>query len=140
MEISMKRMILVLGLTASIAVPASAQAPKPAPAPTAQQKQLIGTWEGPYVSEQAAPGSLRLVIARDSVWKLTLEVMADQALAVGEAREIKVEGTTVSWVQDIMEMTCKAEGTIVAGTLKGGTTCEQGGQVAITASWVLLKK
>ena len=37
-------------------------------------------------------------------------------------------------------MTCKAEGTIVAGTLKGGTTCEQGGQVAITATWVLLKK
>ena len=136
----MKRMILVLGLAAGIALPASAQAPKAAPAPTAQQKQLIGTWEGPYVSEQTAPGSLKLVIGRDSVWTLTLQVIADQELAVGEAREITVDGTTVSWVQDIMEMTCKAEGTIVAGTLKGGTTCVQGGQVAITASWVLLKK
>ena len=136
----MRKFLSAAALLAATALPASAQAPKPAPAPTAQQKQLIGTWEGPYVSEQAAPGSLRLVIARDSVWKLTLEVVADQALAVGEAREIKVDGTTVSWVQDIMEMTCKAEGTIVAGTLKGGTTCEQGGQVAITASWVLLKK
>ena len=136
----MKRMILVLGLAAGIALPASAQAPKAAPAPTAQQKQLIGTWEGPYVSEQTAPGSLKLVIGRASVWTLTLQVIADQELAVGEAREIKVDGTTVSWVQDIMEMTCKAEGTLVAGTLQGGTTCEQGGQVAITASWVLRKK
>lgn len=136
----MKRMVLVLGLVAITALPASAQAPKPAPALSAQQKQLIGTWEGPYTSEQAAPGGLRLVIARDSVWKLTLEVISDQAIAVGEVREITVEGTTVSWVQDIMEMTCRAQGAIVAGTLKGDTSCEQGGQVAITASWVLLKK
>ena len=136
----MRKFLSAAALLAATALPVRAQAPKPAPAATAQEKQLIGTWEGPYVSEQAAPGSLRLMIARDSVWKLTLEVMADQALAVGEARDIKVDGTTVSWVQDIMEMTCKAEGTIVAGTLKGNTSCEQGGQVAITASWVLPKK
>ena len=136
----MKRVILVLGLTAATAMPAAAQASKPAPAPTAQDKQFIGTWEGPYASEQAPPGSLRVVITKDTDWKLTLEVIADQAIAAGEVRELKVEGGVISWVQDIMEMTCKAQGSIVGGTLKGETNCEQGGAVAITASWVLLKK
>lgn len=138
----MKRMILVLGLVAITTIPASAQTPRPkAPPPlSAQEKLLLGVWEGPYTSEQAPPGGLRVQIAHDSAWKVTLEVISDDAIAVGEIRELKVEGSSISWVQDIMDMTCRASGAIVGGTLKGDTTCEQGGAVAITASWVLLKK
>jgi hypothetical protein len=138
----MSRMIVVLGLLASTVLPAAAQTPRPkAPAPlSAQEKLLLGVWEGPYASEQAPPGGLRVEIAHDSAWKVTLEVISDQAIAAGEIRELKVEGSSISWVQDIMDMVCRASAAIVGGTLKGETSCEQGGAVAITASWVLLKK
>jgi hypothetical protein len=138
----MSKFLSAAALLAFAALPAAGQSsrPKVPPPISAQEKQLIGTWEGPYASEQAPPGGLRLVIARDSVWKVTLEVLSDQAIAAGEIRDLKVEGSSLSWVQDIADMLCRASGAIVDGTLKGDTSCEQGGAVTITASWVLLKK
>jgi len=138
----MKRMILTLGLVAAIALPAGAQTPTPKPSPTAAsiEKALLGTWEGPYQSEQAPPGLLRLVIAKDTAWKATLGVITDQDVPAGEVQELKVEGANLSWVQEIMGMICRTTAALEAGSLKGETSCEQGGAVAITASFVLLKK
>ena len=130
-----------LALLVLLAAPAVAQSPAPKPsAPTAAEKPFLGTWEGPYTSEQAAPGELRLVISRDTALKATLTVMTDQPIDAGEVRELKVEDNVISWVQDIMGMVCRASAMINSGTLKGETVCEQGGVAAITAAWVLVKK
>ena len=130
-----------LALLVFLAAPAAAQSPSPKPTPaTNAEKPFLGTWEGPYQSEQAAPGEIRLVISRDTALKASLTVMSDQPIEAGEVRELKVEDHVLSWVQDIMGMTCRASAMINAGTLKGETVCEQGGAVAITATWVLVKK
>jgi hypothetical protein len=124
-----------------LAAPAAAQSPAPKPStPTAAEKPFLGTWEGPYTSEQAAPGELRLVVSRDTALKASLTVMSDEPIEAGEVRELKIEDNVISWVQDIMGMVCRASATINAGTLKGESVCEQGGAVAITASWVLVRK
>ena len=124
-----------------LAAPLAAQSPAPKPTPpTSAEKPFIGTWEGPYTSEQASPGELRLVISKDTTLKAALTVMSDQPIEAGETRELKVEDGVLSWVQDIMGMVCKASAMVNAGTLKGETVCEQGGAVAITATWVLVKK
>ena len=130
-----------LALLVLFAAPVAAQSPAPKPvAPTAAEKPFLGTWEGPYASEQAAPGELRLVISKDTTLKASLTVMSDQPIEAGEVRELKIEDGVISWVQDIMEMSCRASAMVNAGTLKGETVCSQGGVVAITAAWVLVKK
>ena len=125
-----------------LAAPAVAQSPTPKPGSpaTASEKPFLGTWEGPYTSEQAAPGQLRLVISKDTTLQASLTVMSDEPIEAGETRELKIEDGVISWVQDIMGMVCKASAMINAGTLKGESVCEQGGAVAITATWVLVKK
>jgi uncharacterized protein YbbC (DUF1343 family) len=135
-------MLRTMALLALMAAPAAAQspAPKPGSPPSTAEKPFLGTWEGPYTSEQAAPGELRLVIARDTALKASLTVMSDQPIEVGETRELKIEDGAISWVQDVMGMVCRASAMIYAGTLKGETVCEQDGAVAVTASWVLVKK
>jgi hypothetical protein len=103
--------------------------------------KLIGTWEGPYQSDQASPGTLKLVIGKEEgVWKVTLQVQTDQPIDAAEVRDFKVDGAQVSWVQDIMGMECRTQAALESGTLKGGTECSQGGAVAITATFVMLKK
>ncbi len=130
-----------LALLVLLAAPAVAQSPAPKPVPpTAAEKPFMGTWEGPYTSEQAAPGQLRLVISKDTTLQASLTVMSDEPIEAGETRELKIEDGVISWVQDIMGMVCKASAMINAGTLKGESVCEQGGAVAITATWVLVKK
>lgn len=138
----MRRFLSAAAFLASTVLPAAAQAPTPKPSstPASVERQLIGTWEGPYQSDQAPPGGLRLVIAKDPEWKATLGVITDQDVPAGEVQELKVEGAYLSWVQEIMGMTCRTSASLVSGTLKGDTSCEQGGAVTITASFVLLKK
>jgi hypothetical protein len=138
----MRHLVRAVALLALTAVPASAQAPAPKPSPSASavEKQLLGTWEGPYTSEQVPPGSLRLVLTKDPAWKAVMSVISDQPIESGEITEFKVEGTTISWSQVIADMNCHASAELVNGTLKGESSCEQGGQVAVTAAWVLLKK
>lgn len=138
----MRRFLSAAAFLAATALSAAAQAPtpKPSPTPASIEKRLIGTWEGPYQSDQAPPGLLRLVIAKDSLWKATLGVITDQDVPAGEVQELKVEGEHLSWIQEIMGMVCRTSAYLDTGTLKGDTSCEQGGAVTITASFVLLKK
>lgn len=131
---------LVLGLSALGFVPAAAQV-RPEPKTEDITPKLLGTWQGPYQADQAPPGSLKLVIAKEgAAWKVTLGVVADQPIDAAEVREFKVEGTEITWVQNIMDLECKTLAHLVAGTIKGGTECSQAGTVAITATWVLLKQ
>ena len=130
---------IALGFALLAAAPRHAQVPTPKTDDIGPK--LIGTWEGPYQSDQAPPGSLRLVIGKEAgVWKVTLQVQSDQPIDAAEVRDFKVDGAQVSWAQDIMGMECKTLATLESGTLKGTTECSQGGAVAITATFVMLKK
>lgn len=130
---------VALALSALGAAPASAQV-RPMPKTEDITPQLLGTWQGPYQSEQAPPGGLKLVIAKEAAaWKVTLAVLADQPIDAAEVREFKLEGTEITWVQDIMNMQCKTLAHLTEGMLKGGTECSEGGAVTITATFVLLK-
>lgn len=116
----------------------------PLPQPKADQpdisKDLMGTWQGPYQSDQAPPGQLKLTVAKEAgQWKVTLGVLTDQPIDAADVREFKVDGSEVSWVQDIMGMECRTHAALESGSLKGTTECSQGGSVAITASFVLIK-
>ena len=104
-------------------------------------KQVIGTWQGPYQAENVPPGSLKLVVARDtSGWKVSMDVISDDPPPVGEVREFKIDADQVSWTQDIAEMECRSVAKLVAGALKGQSECTQGGALAVTATWILVKQ
>ena len=134
----MTRITLLACALAALALPAAAQ--------TARKpditKELIGTWEGPYTSEAAPPGSLRLVVAlgENQEWKVTLDVISDQAPPSGEVRNFTVDGNTVSWVQSVGDLECSSNVTLVAGILKGGAECLQNGALVLTAGFLLEKK
>ena len=130
---------IMFGLLLLATAPALAQVPAPKTNDTGSQ--LMGTWEGPYQSDQAPPGNLKLVIGKEaSVWKVTLQVLTDQPIDATEVRDFKVEGAQISWSQDIMGMECRSQANLESGTLKGGTECSQGGAVAVSATFVMLKK
>ena len=130
---------VMFGLLMFAAAPAPAQVPTPKTDDLSPR--LIGTWEGPYQSDQAPPGALRLVIGKEAgVWKVTLQVQSDQPIDVAEVRDFKLDGSQISWAQDIMGMECRTQAMLENGTLKGGTECSQGGAVAISATFVMLKK
>jgi hypothetical protein len=132
---------LTLALSALGFGPAAAQV-RPEPKTDDITPKLLGTWEGPYQSEQAPPGGLKLVIAKEgAAWKVTLAVVSDQPIDAAEVRDFKVEGNEITWVQDIMDMQCKSLARLTAGnTLTGGSECSQAGTVSITATFVLLKQ
>jgi len=132
---------LAVGLAVLGFSPMAAQV-KPEPKTEDIGPKLLGTWQGPYQSEQAPPGGLKLVIAMEgAVWKVTLAVVADEPIQAAEVRDFKVEGGEISWAQDIMDMQCKSLARLTAGnTLTGQSECSQGGAVAITATFVLLKQ
>ena len=121
--------------------PLTAQVPTPGPRGGDASQAYIGTWIGPYQTEAAPPGNLRLVIARaDTGWSVTLEVIADQAMPAGDVREFRVDGNTLSWIQTVMELECRSVAKYEGGGLKGETECWQGGAVAVTATFLLIKQ
>jgi len=129
----------MFGLLVLAAAPARAQVATPQT--DGLTPKLLGTWEGPYQSDQAPPGALRLIIGKEAgAWKVTLQVQSDQPIDAAEVRDFKLEGPQISWIQDIMGMECKTLANYENSTLKGTTECSQGGAVAITATFVMLKK
>lgn len=104
-------------------------------------EKLVGTWEGPYQSDAAPPGSLRLVVAKENgAWKVSLGVISDQDIPASDVADFKVEGSQVSWSQGIAGMDCRTTATIENGFLKGGTECGNGGGMSITATFLLARK
>ena len=118
----------------------AAQTPA-APAPADISARLIGTWEGPYQSDMAPPGGIRLVVARENgAWMVTIAVISDQELPSSEVTDFKVDGGVVSWTQSIAGIECRTQAMIENGVLKGQTECGGEGGVAITATFLLQRK
>jgi hypothetical protein len=137
----MQRTLATALLALAAAGPASAQLAPPSGRATPLAEQVLGTWAGPYQSESAPPGNLKLVVAREAgAWKVTLGVIADQELPGGEVRDFTVDEEKISWVQEIMGMECKSVAKLEGGALKGETECSQGGAVAVTATFLLLRQ
>jgi hypothetical protein len=139
--------LFLLALATLGAGPMLAQRPAPSPLPSPKadkpediSARLIGTWQGPYQADQASPGTLKLAIAKEAEqWKVTLQVQTDQPIDAAEVRDFTVDGNQVTWAQDVMGMECKTTAMLENGNLKGTTECSQGGAVAITATFVMIK-
>ncbi len=134
-------MIKVTSVALAVMVLSGASAAAQAPAVADMSNKLIGTWEGPYQSDMAPPGGLRLVVAMESgVWKVTIAIVSDQEIPSSEINDFKVEGETVSWSQEVMGLDCRSQASVENGVLKGGTECSSGGATAIAVTFLLQKK
>ena len=118
-------------------VPLAAQHPTPALTAADVNKLLIGTWAGPYSADHGPPGGITLNIARDTAWKVSMELLAGGELVPTTIRDFKVEGTNVAWSQDLMGMSCRAAVVVTHDALRGETECGNG-HVAI--GYLLRKK
>ena len=108
--------ILVL-LGASISAGAQTAAPKSA------DSKLVGEWEGVYRTDHAPPGGLWMRIGKDSAWKATMEMTSGSQLIPTHVTDIKVDGNSITWSQELMGMACHSMATVDADSLKGRTDC-----------------
>ena len=97
-------------------------------------KALIGTWEGQYTSDHADPGAMKLVIAKDSVVKVTaLSIAMGGEMQSVTVHDFSVTTNDISWIQDMMGMSCQATAVLKAGQMRGAVVCGHG-QIAFTLS------
>jgi len=116
-----------LGLTAlalTLPIPLAAQAPAPTPTP---DQRLVGVWEGTYQSDHVPPGAVRLVVARDTTWRVTMQVLANEQLFTTEGRDVKLEGNILQWLHETMGQACHATAVLEGATLTGETSCGASG-------------
>jgi hypothetical protein len=119
---------IALGFTMLLSTPSSAQ-----PSATASgsapdsSKALVGTWEGSYVSDHAPTGAMKLVIAKDSVLKVSSFAMTmGNDMTTIPVRNFTVSPTDISWTQDMMGMTCESTAILRNGQMKGTIVCGHG--------------
>ena len=97
-------------------------------------KALIGTWEGSYDSDHAGSGAMKIVIAKDSIFKATSLVLAmGGAMQSIPVHDFTVTADDISWIQETMGMSCQATAILKAGQMKGAVVCGHG-QVTFTLS------
>lgn len=123
---SPRRLLLLVGTLALAAVPGlGAQGGPPAP-PTLEQ-QLVGSWEGTYQSDHVPPGTMRLVIARDSTWRVTMLVQVLEQLFTSQGTEVTREGNLLRWLHETMGQSCQGSVVLEGATLTGETSCAGSG-------------
>jgi hypothetical protein len=118
---------LVLVLTAFGASVAVAQHPG-GPSHATQKTDhanMLGTWEGKFQLSSQGTGGMELLVARDSVYRVKMQLIVDHPFPPMDLRDFKVDGRYVTWVNDLMGTTCN--GTAVlddAGAMKGEMKCD----------------
>jgi hypothetical protein len=128
--------VLALSLTTLGATIALAQQPATgSPAgPRSDHARMVGTWEGPF--QMQSTGAMELLVARDSVWRVKMQLIVDHPFPPVDLRDFEVDGRTVTWVADLMGTACKATSRLDdAGRLKGEMVCD-----ARTLTFDLAKK
>ena len=81
-------------------------------------------------------GGMELLVARDSVWRVKMQLIVDHPFPPLDVRDFKVDGKTVSWVNDLMGTPCKTTATLDDGNkMKGEMVCD-----ARTLTFALAKK
>ena len=125
--------LVAVGALAISSHTASAQTTAKTSAPDSA-KALIGSWEGTYTSDHADPGGMTLVIAKDSVLKVSaLSIAMGGAMQSVPVRDFVVTANDISWIQETMGMTCQATAVLKSGQMKGAVVCGHG-QIAFTLS------
>lgn len=116
-----RRLAVPLLLGALCVLPALAQRPAPHPLQSAQDSsaRVVGTWEG-TVELQGQSGGMELTVARDSVWRATMEFHVDHPFPAVPLRDFKVAGDTVSWTNDLMASACNASALLENGNRMSG--------------------
>ena len=90
-------------------------------------KALVGTWEGSYASDHAGPGAMKIVIAKDSVFKATsLSIAIGGEMQSVPVHDFVVTTTDISWIQETMGMSCQATAVLKSGQMKGAVVCGHG--------------
>jgi hypothetical protein len=120
----MKTMVLLVAFVIGVGGLAGAQQTTILAAPTdSVTKIYVGTWEGPYTSDHALPGSIRLVIGYDSTWNATMAITAQMPLPLASLSEFKITGEKLSWRQELMGGQCSGGATLAEGAMSGSLTC-----------------
>lgn len=131
----MKRLItaavaiaLLTSSTAFAQHPTQHPTPKNTPQTDSTIAALVGTWEGSVYSDHAPESSLKMVFVKSPALGVTVSIVSNgQEFVDASATEFKVEGTSATWKQGLMQTSCKATAELIAGALKGGFDCGHGG-------------
>ena len=124
MKRTMTRVACLLALTAAPVV-AQNTGVKPGADAGAVEK-FAGQWEGSFATDHTPPGVLRMTFAKDSAWKVTLELLMDQPIASERVADFRIDGNKLTWTHPLMGGTCKSVAVHDAGTIKGEATCDHG--------------
>ena len=116
-----RRFPVALLLGALSVLPAVAQRPATRATPSAQDSsaRVVGTWEG-TVELQGQKGGMELTVARDSVWRATMEFHVDHPFPAVPLRDFRVTGDTVSWTNDLMASLCHSSALLEKGDRMSG--------------------
>lgn len=93
---------------------------------------MHGNWTGASISRAGVSRKLDLMVARDRLGNLTLQMTTEQPVRVGSATHVNIEGSTLTWTQDYSGAPCNATAVVSAATelapetMKGTMTCQQG--------------
>ena len=93
---------------------------------------LHGDWHGTLNVSEGLTSPLDLNVSTNKLGKEVLRIAAEPSAHVGPASEFAIEGHSVSWVQDVSGMPCRAAAHLVPATksdpdtLKGTMSCTQG--------------
>jgi hypothetical protein len=86
------------------------------------EARFVGVWDGRFTTDHAA-GGIQITVAKETAWKMSVEMShGDQAFPVGTS-DIKVSGKTISWTQDVMGSSCPATATVNGQNMTGEVSC-----------------
>lgn len=89
---------------------------------------LLGTWEGSVYSDHAPESALKMTFTKSPEFGVVVSVISSgQEFVDAAATEMKVDGTSLTWKQGLMQTSCKVSALLIAGALKGSFDCGQGG-------------
>lgn len=108
---------------------------------SAQASPVAGNWKGSFVSDGPS-GDMSINFWQESgVWNVETGLMAEGAPPPdGQAREIKVEGSSFSFAQIFGEFDVLMRGTVEGDTMKGTIEAYQGGSMVGTGSFTLMRQ
>ena len=118
-----RKIALTMALLASSVHVARAQAARPVR--DSLTTRFVGVWDGSFVTNHGPGGGMQVTVARDTAWKVSIEMAHDDQAIPTRVTDVKVIGKTISWTQDVMGMTCAASAVVDGTSMTGDATCGQ---------------
>jgi hypothetical protein len=89
---------------------------------------LVGAWEGSVYSDHAPESALKMKFTKSPTFGITVSIVSGgNEFVDGAATDLKVDGTSLTWKQGLMQTECKGSAELIAGSLKGAFDCGHGG-------------